>query len=244
MVSYGGGANSTALLIGLHQHRIPVDLILFADTGAEHPHTYTYLEVMDDWLKDHGMPPITRVYKTTRDGKRLTLEDECLQSCSLPSIAYGFKRCSLKHKIGPQEKFCNHYPTCQKVWAAGKRVVKFIGYDAGEGYRSDKVLLGDLADRKYSKWYPLMEWGWTRDDCIRQIEAAGLPQPGKSSCFFCPSMKPDEITVLREQHPDLFRRALALEDNARKNLKTVKGLGRNYSWRERFGKEFCTHGNG
>ena len=184
MVSYGGGANSTALLIGLHQHRIPVDLILFADTGAEHPHTYAYLEVMDSWLKDHGMPPITRVYKTTRDGKRLTLEDECLQSCSLPSIAYGFK------------------------------------------------------------WYPLMEWGWTRDDCIRQIEAAGLPQPGKSSCFFCPSMKPDEITALREQHPDLFRRALALEDNARKNLKTVKGLGRNYSWRERFGKEFCTHGNG
>ena len=244
MVSYGGGANSTALLIGLHQHRIPVDLILFADTGAEHPHTYAYLDVMDDWLKSHGMPPITRVYKTTRDGKRLTLEDECLQSCSLPSIAYGFKRCSLKHKIGPQEKFCNHYSPCQKAWAAGKRVVKFIGYDAGEGYRSDKVLLGDLADRKYSKWYPLMEWGWTRDDCIRQIEAAGLPQPGKSSCFFCPSMKPDEITALREQHPDLFRRALALEDNARQNLKTVKGLGRNYSWRERFGKEFCTHGNG
>src|SRR5699024_11344095 len=68
-----------------------------------------------------------------------------------------FKRCSLKHKIGPQEKFCNHYLPCQKVWAAGKRVVKFIGYDAGESYRSDKVLLGDLADPKYSKWYPLME---------------------------------------------------------------------------------------
>ena len=239
MVSYGGGANSTALLIGLHQHRIPVDLILFADTGAEHPHTYAYLNIMDRWLKDHGMPPITRVYKTTRDGKRLTLEQECLQSGTLPSMAYGFKRCSLKHKIGPQEKFCNHYPLCQKAWAAGKRVVKFIGYDAGEGYRSDKVLLGDLADRKYSKWYPLMEWGWTRDDCIRQIEASGLPQPGKSSCFFCPSMKPDEITALREQHPDLFRRALALEDNARKNLKTVKGLGRNYSWRERFGRSFA-----
>ena len=28
IVSYGGGANSTALLVGLHQHRIPVDLIL------------------------------------------------------------------------------------------------------------------------------------------------------------------------------------------------------------------------
>lgn len=31
--------------------------------------------------------------------------------------AYGYKKCSLKHKIQPQEKFCNHYPPCQEVWA-------------------------------------------------------------------------------------------------------------------------------
>ena len=167
IVSYGGGANSTALLVGLQKHRIPVDLILFADTGGEHPHTYAYLDVMDRWLESHGMPKIMRVYKTTKDGRRLTLEDECLQSGTLPSIAYGFKRCSLKHKIGPQEKFCNNYPPCREVWSSGKKVVKFIGYDAGEQYRSDKVLLRDLADPKYSKWYPLMEWGWNREDCIR-----------------------------------------------------------------------------
>ena len=179
---------------------IPVDLILFADTGGEHPHTYAYLDIMDRWLKDHGMPEITRVYKTTKDGRRLTLEDECLKSGTLPSIAYGFKRCSLKHKIGPQEKFCNNYPPCRKVWVSGKKVVKFIGYDAGEHYRSDKVLLRDLADPKYSKWYPLMEWGWDREACIRAIEAAGLPQPGKSSCFFCPSMRAEEIIDLREHY--------------------------------------------
>lgn len=90
---------------------------------------------------------------------------------------------------------------------------------------------------------PLMEWGWDREACIRTIEAAGLPQPGKSSCFFCPSMRAEEIIDLRERYPDLFRRALALEDNARANLKTVRGLGRNYSWKERFGKEQCNHGN-
>lgn len=91
--------------------------------------------------------------------------------------------------------------------------------------------------------YPLMEWGWDREACIRAIEAAGLPQPGKSSCFFCPSMRAEEIIDLRERYPELFRRALALEDNARANLKTVRGLGRNYSWKERFGKEQCNHGN-
>ena len=56
-------------------------------------------------------------------------------------------------------------------------------------------------------------------------------------------MRAEEIIYLRDHHPDLFRRAIALEDNARPNLKTVQGLGRNYSWKERFGKENCTHGN-
>ena len=121
------------------------------------------------------MPEITRVYKTTKDCRRLTLEDECLKSGTLPSIAYGFKRCSLKHKIGPQKKFCNNYSPCRDVWASRKKVVKFIGYDADEHYRIDKVLLRDLADPKYSKWYPLMEWGWDLEACIWAIEAAGLP---------------------------------------------------------------------
>lgn len=40
-------------------------------------------------------------------------------------------------------------------------------------------------------------------------------------------MRAEEIIDLRERHPDLFRRAIAQEDNARPNLKTVKGLGRN-----------------
>ena len=40
IVGYGGGTDSTAMLIGLWQRRIPVDRILFADPGGEQPHTY------------------------------------------------------------------------------------------------------------------------------------------------------------------------------------------------------------
>ena len=59
---------------------------------------------MNEWLRAHGMPPITVVEKMDRNGNRLTLETECLRSGTLPSIAYGFKRCSQKHKVGPQDK--------------------------------------------------------------------------------------------------------------------------------------------
>ena len=186
VVGYGGGTDSTAMLIGLWKHHIPVDLILFADPGGEQPHTYVYLEIMDRWLKSHDMPPITRVWYQEKSGQRLTLEQECLRSGTLPSIAYGRKSCSLKHKVAPQERFCNQYQPCLDTWAKGEKVVKFIGYDAGEERRRQGAVAHDLLDKKYQKQYPLMDWGWRRTDCIQAIQSAGLPLPGKSSCFFLP----------------------------------------------------------
>ena len=237
IVSFGGGTNSAAMLVGLHQHGIPVDLILFADTGAEQPHTYCFIETMNEWLAAHNMPSIITVENVDRFGNRLSLETECLRSQTLPSIAYGYKRCSQKYKIAPQGKFCNNYPPCRAVWASGERVTRFLSYDAGEIRRYNHSKTYDAKDKKYHNRYPLIEWGWSRTDCVRVLEAADLPQPGKSSCFFCPSMKREEIMLLKEQHPDLYARAIAIEDNARPRLEKVKGLGRNYAWKDRFGKE-------
>lgn len=230
VVSFGGGTNSTAMIVGMYLHKIPVDLILFADPGAEQPHTYEYIEVFDEWLVKHGLPKITPVHCVDKGGNRLTLEQECLRSGTLPSIAYGFKKCSLKHKIGPQEKFCNNHPACRAEWAAGRRVHKFIGYDAGETRRVQHAAPADEANKKYENHYPLYEWGWNRAECVRVIERAGLPRPGKSSCFFCPSMKKAEILELWEKYPDLFRRAVDIEHGAAPTLQTVKGLGRRWSW--------------
>lgn len=181
VVSFGGGTNSTAMIIGMYLHKIPIDLILFADTGGEQPHTYEFIETFNGWLEKHGLPKITSVQYHDKDGNRLTLEQECINSGTLPSIAYGFKRCSLKHKIGTQEKFCNNYQPCKDVWTSGQRVHKFIGYDAGETRRIQHAAPIDEVDKKYEKHYPLYEWGWTREECVRVIERAGLPKPGKSS---------------------------------------------------------------
>lgn len=231
IVSFGGGTNSTAMLIGMYQKGIPVDLILFADTGGECPHTYEHVARFSKWLKAHGMPEITTVCYTDRNGKRLTLEEECLRSHTLPSLAYGFKRCSLKHKRGPQDKFCNHYEPCKAIWKAGKKVNKYIGYDAGEEQRKDNAYAADIADKKYQYHYPLIDWEWDREMCRKVIQDAEVPLPGKSSCFFCPSMKMTEIKALRRDYPELYARAIAIEDNAQEQLVSVKGLGRSFSWK-------------
>lgn len=220
IVSYGAGTNSTAMLVGLHERGERPDLILFADTGGERPSTYAHLEIVNQWCKSVGFPEIISVSK---GGTPETLESNCLRCNMLPSIAYGFKGCSHKYKKEPQEQFANNNNECKSVWKSGEKIVKLLGFDADESRRA-----GIPEDKKYIYRYPLIEWWWGREDCIEAIERAGLPQPGKSACFFCPSSKPREILALKREHPDLLARALAMEANAK--LTTVKGLGRNFSW--------------
>ena len=76
VVSYGGGTNSTALLIGLKERGIRPDVITFADTGGEKPHTYEYLGIMQAWLADNDFPAIVTV---RTGGKGETLEANCLR---------------------------------------------------------------------------------------------------------------------------------------------------------------------
>lgn len=223
-VAFGGGTDSTAVLIGLRDHGLKPDRILFADTGGEQPHTYEQVALMDAWTRKQWGIGIERVNRTRRDGDALTLEEWSLQKKMLPSLAYGFKSCSLKFKVQPQDKAMNRWPIAKQAWKRGERIIKYIGYEAGEARR---VRPPESKDGKYLYQYPLIAWEWYRQHCIDAIKREGLPLPGKSSCFFCPAMKKREIISLAK---DLQRRAVAIEDNAKENLKSVKGLGRSFAW--------------
>lgn len=61
VVAYGGGVNSTAMLVEMHRRGIRTDLILFADTGGERPETYRTVWLVSEWCKLHGMPQIITV---------------------------------------------------------------------------------------------------------------------------------------------------------------------------------------
>ena len=169
-----------------------------------------------------------------------TLEGQCLHTGTLPSLAYGGKSCSLKWKRSPQDRFIlRRYPRdeCQ---ARGQRVVRAIGFDASERRRTyagsmtsnvERSSREAILDRDYfTYWYPLLTWGLDRSACEASIRSVGLPVPPKSACWFCPASKKAEILTLRQSHPDLLQRALALETNALPKLTSVRGLGRSFAW--------------
>ena len=258
VVAYGLGVNSTAMLVEFVKRKIVPDLILFADTGGEKPETYRYLPVINAYLKEVKFPPVVTVRYEPKTAPYRTLEGQCLHTGTLPSLAYGGRSCAAKWKRQPQDSYIlRRFPPAE---VKGKRVVRAIGFDASEGRRTydgvvkavgldagenhrltcAKPVAGE-DDRKLSReakldrdffayFYPLMDWGMDRAACERSIRNAGLPVPPKSSCWFCPASKKHEIVWLREHHPELLERALAIEVNAKPNLTSVVGLGRSFAW--------------
>lgn len=243
VVAYGVGVDSTAMLVAMWKRKIRPDLILFADPGGEKPETYAYIPVMDAWLKKVGFPQITVVKYAPKVAPYDSLEGKCLANETLPSLAFGMHSCSIVFKAEPQNKYCAQWAPAIEAWADGVKVKKAIGYDAGaqdsrrraKADRScaKKAAQGDKDAAHYDYWYPLQDWKIDRVECLRLIASAGLPLPMKSACWFCPASKKSEIVWLRDHHPILFHRALAMEAGARDGkhgLKTVKGLGRNFAW--------------
>ena len=238
IVAYGGGVDSTAMLIAMKRQGIVPDVITFADVGAEKPETYATVRMMNTWCIDNGFPAITVCRLNTRDSTPYDdIEGNQTANDTLPSIAFGKKGCSVKWKHKPQDYYitgnkgpvngCEPHPLWIDCQARGIKPAKLIGFDAGP---ADIRRTNKTEDDKFLYVYPLQQLGWQRQDCIQAILEEGLPVPIKSACFFCPASQKWELWWLAGAHPDLLERALVLEHQAM--------LGKHSRW----GEDECTYG--
>lgn len=229
IVSFGVGVDSWAMLIEMHRQGLRPDVIGTAlvgrdDYGNEHRGFYSYLFLANQWLVQHGFPSITFVShvlkKKAKHFHYLSLAGACISNRTLPSLAFRQNHsCSLRSK-GQQldamvTRLYGHTP-CYRL----------VGYDCTEGKRVERFATtqAELSenDPRYNDVYvhPLQIWGMNRADCLATIAAAGLPSPGKSSCIFCPSMRPEEVDQL---FVDELWRIVIVEANAQPKLKGSNG---------------------
>jgi len=236
VVNYGGGVNSTALCCLAVQRGLPIDVVVFADTGSERPETYAYLATFSAYLQAHGLPALDIVrwirVQGEKRGQFIPLHTWCETEQSVPSRAYGFSGCTSKWKQQPADKFVRAHPLVAAAHARGEVVERWIGFDADEPHRAERMLAKN-PDPTLWRWRaPLVEWGLGRADCLAAIAAAGLPSPGKSACWMCPSSKKSDIDTLGRDHPELLARALKMEQAAiaSGNLVSRAGLGGRLNW--------------
>jgi hypothetical protein len=237
-ISYGGGVQSTALIVLATQGRIGrVDAALFANVGddSEHPATLDYVRsVAVPWAAERGLP-IHELRRTRKTGVEFDgLHGHIVNhgdpgTLREPIPVRGMngaplsRSCTSDWKIGTVGKWLKQHGA-----TAADPADVLIGISADEFHRASNK----RAEAYERPLYPLLDLGYDRADCQRVIADAGLPVPPKSSCYFCPFHRPQTWAEMRRDEPELFERSAALEDllNARRDT-----LGKDHVYLTRFG---------
>lgn len=212
VISYGGGVQSTAMVVLAVEGKIDADVALFSNVGddSEHPKTLKFVrDVMIPWAVERGFPveeltphrrgePTSLVKEITREGSRRVL---------IP--VYGDIGAPLNRSCTADFKVKVIGQWCRKQGAnKDNKFVCHIGISVDEIERAGRGQPEPWQVRSY----PLLDLGLRRTDCEEIIRNAGLPVPPKSSCFFCPFHRPLTWQELRRDEPDLFAKAQQLED--------------------------------
>jgi hypothetical protein len=237
VISYGGGVQSTAMLVLAATGRLghQIDAALFANVGddSEHPATLDYVrDVAVPWAAERGLP-VHELQRVKRDGTTETLWGRLMkpESRSLPipvrmpdTGAPGTRSCTKDFKISVVGKWLKAHGA-----KAGNPATVCIGISTDEITR-----VGNKRVEPYERpVYPLIDLGLNRSACQRVIAEAGLPVPGKSSCYFCPFHRPQMWSEMRRDEPDLFGKAVDLEATL---IARREKLGRDPVYLTRFGK--------
>jgi len=219
---------STACLVLAAQGRIPYRTFVFSNVGdkAESPATIQYInEIAKPYAKKHGIEWVDVAW-VDRHGKQRDLYDDVSTNeksinipVFMPGGMPGNRNCTVSYKIKPIAKWI-------KANAAGCTLGKGISTD--EPHRATPSRESD----GYTSAYPLIELGISRSDCLLIAKDAGLPQPPKSSCWFCPFKTTDQWVTLRREHPELFEKSVNLEQvlqkrraNLGKDAVYLSGIG-------------------
>ncbi len=156
------------------------------------------------------------------------LSDELRKAGTVPQYG-GTHRCSLKFKATAIDRFLGEtlrrparhafgYNADERVrvqhseaaFAARYRERIAFGFNREEQARVRKARAYDTPTRV--GFYPLVDWGWTRQDCRGYLERTLHVRWQKSACIFCPfATLSDRLLTRQTAHPAATAGALLLE---------------------------------
>lgn len=218
-ISYGGGVQSTALIVLAAQGRLepimggPLTAALFANTGddSEHPATLRFVrEFMQPWALERGIV-VHELNRRTKDGEIETLWGRAThpdkRSLPIPvrlsNGAPASRHCTVDFKIKVLQKWIKAHGA-----SAEDPAVVAVGISTDEFQRAN-----NKSDAKFERRvFPLLELGLNRGDCVELIKEAGVPVPPKSSCFFCPWHTMETWSEMKRDEPELFEKSCRLEE--------------------------------
>jgi hypothetical protein len=201
VISYGGGVQSTALVVLAMSEGWDVDEIVHVDLlDAESPVTREYVARFREWLRREYGRDVTVI---ERNMYRDMLDNPTFTPVPWHGRRKEFmlsRQCTRQYKVAPVQRYLyDRYP-------AG-RIGLMLGISVDEYHR-----MRDSSAARIEHVYPLVDRRLARWQCREIVERAGLAVPWKSSCWFCPYRSVVSQWALVQRYPDLAGMARALED--------------------------------
>lgn len=202
--SFGGGVNSVALYFTLRKYNLPLDEVVFADTGCELPETYSIVERFKYVTEKDGIK-----FTTVKSDKSESLYQFCWDHKIVPTI---YRRdCTAKFKIIPIVNYL------KQSYNKKDGFCQYIGIAKEEWHRMKDSRV------KYIKLiYPLIDLNIDRNRCVQICIENGFNDVIKSGCYICPFTKKDSWIWLKEKHPDLYQKVELLDSNTQSKYKILR----------------------
>lgn len=220
LLSLGAGVQSTALLVLANRGDCgPVDAALFADTQAEPQYVYDHLKRLMAWSRiPIQVVTAGNLWTDTLAGRRAYGWAPASRFNSLPfftrladgSVGMLKRQCTKDYKLVPLARAARALMGYGRREPVRHRATVLIGISADEAMRAR-----DSGVRWRVNQYPLLDRGLTRQACLGIIREAGLPEPQKSACVFCPFHDDRYWVRLRDDYPEEWARAVEFDAKIR-----------------------------
>ena len=222
ILNLGGGVQSTTLyLMALRGEIDPIDCAIFADLGEEPKSVYSHME----WLKSlHG--PTIHIVSAGLLGNDLIhgVNSGGQRHASIPAFTaqnegqpLGIMRrqCTKEYKILPIERFIRRTLLgLEKGQRIKTKLTQLFGISLDEAGRATRIKSN--SPHWSDPEFPLCEKMMTRADCVKWLEAFGIPHKvPRSACVFCPYKSDREWLLLRESDSDGWNRAVEIDEALR-----------------------------
>ena len=219
IVSFSGGKDSTAMLLMMLDKGMPIDKIVFCDTGMEFPQMYAHIEKVEKYIGR------TIYILKGKETYRFYLCDHVNQNFQVFYFHPYFRNrwCTRALKVQPFMKYIRQF----------NDVIEYHGIAADESYRT----LKNQDSGRIIK-YPLVEWGITEKQALEYCYNKGFDWGGlykkfhRVSCWCCPLKRISEYRVLYNDYPELWAELVEMDKKSfRKFLKnyTVQELGARFA---------------
>ena len=208
-----GGKDSTAMLLLMIDKEMPIDIVLFADTGMEFPEMYAHLEKLDAYLYEKRGIHIT-VLRAKHSFEYLMFDE--------PKV----KPKTIENRIQKGIPLHgNGWPGIRVRWCTGQLKTHLISKEVNrlKGELGAVNYVGIAADEAWrcaGEKYPLVEWGITEEMALQICYDHGFDFGGlyriyrRASCWCCPFQRIGELRNLRKHHPELWARLRELDKRA------------------------------